>query len=119
MSGLTVVEVKGSHFEIGVQLGELSREVFDDFLQQSSTWRELQRWRNSAVVERMLENVRREFPWIYEELEGLAKGLNMSLLDVMLWNSRGDLLHSSQDGCTSVTMFTEGLIKTLLLIKFL
>lgn len=42
------------------------------------------------------------FPWIEQELAGLAEGLGLAPDDVFLWNCRGDLWALAPDGCTTV-----------------
>jgi hypothetical protein len=102
------VVIQGTHREIGEQFGELSKATFSSFLQQSSTWKELEHWKGSETISQIRDNVMIHFPWVWEELEGMATTLGMNVLDILLWNSRGDLLHSTQDGCSSVTCFSKG-----------
>ena len=102
----TPIVIQGSHWEIGQIFGELSSAAFPSFIEQSSTWRALQHWKGSLIVKQIRDNVMKHFPWVWEELNGMATSLNMDVLDLLLWNSRGDILHATQDGCTSVTSFS-------------
>lgn len=102
----TPVVIQGSHREIGHHFGELSRSAFPPFLLSSSTWKALQHWRGNLILNKIRDNVMKYFPWIWDELEGMATSLEMDVMDLLLWNSRGDLLHCTQDGCTSVTTFS-------------
>ncbi len=47
-------------------------------------------------------SVQARFPDIWEEIIGLADGLELPLDKVFAWNCRGDLLASVPDGCTTV-----------------
>ena len=49
-----------------------------------------------------MENTKSRFPGFYEELRGLADGLQLPFGDVFAWNCRGDILASVPDGCTTV-----------------
>jgi hypothetical protein len=42
------------------------------------------------------------YPQIWQELEGLAQGLEATVDQVFAWNCRGDLVRSTSDGCTTV-----------------
>jgi hypothetical protein len=106
-STCTPVVIQGSHREIGQHFGELSKAAFPSFLEQSSTWKALQHWRGNELLLQIRDNVMFHFPWVWEELDGMADILGMDVQDLLLWNSRGDLLQSTQDGCTSVTSFSE------------
>ena len=46
--------------------------------------------------------VQSQYPLIWQELEGLAEGLEAPFDEVFAWNCRGDLVRSTSDGCTTV-----------------
>lgn len=46
--------------------------------------------------------VQSQYPLIWQELEGLAEGLEAPFDEVFARNCRGDLVRSTSDGCTSV-----------------
>lgn len=100
------VRIAGNRRQVGVALGRLARPLMATYLDQSATWKALRPWRGHPYVTELGEQARAALPAIWEELEGLAEGLGMPLADVLLWNCRGDLLHSSGsgDGCTSVAL---------------
>lgn len=50
----------------------------------------------------MRAEVQRHYPHIWQELEGLAQGLEATVDQVFAWNCRGDLVRSTSDGCTTV-----------------
>jgi hypothetical protein len=99
---LPLVRVSGSPGEIGVALGQAGREAVHAHLLRSEFWREMTSPAHAARVARMADGVRARFPWIGEEIEGLAEGLELPADQVMAWNCRGDLLASAPDGCTTV-----------------
>eukprot|EP00903_Cladosiphon_okamuranus_P006153 g6054.t1 len=103
-----MVRISGSRKQIGRELGRLAKPVMASFLSQSSTWSSLQPWRNGhPYVEELARATRQRHPLLWQELEGLAEGLEMQLDDLFLWNCRGDVLFNTQDGCTGVAMAHE------------
>ena len=98
------VRIAGNRREVGQALGKLARPMMSAYLNQSSTWEALRRWRDHPYVDELGQQAQAALPRIWEELEGLADGLRMPVKDVLLWNCRGDLLHSTTDGCTSVAL---------------
>lgn len=103
-------EITGSARRIGYQLGELGRLAYHQQVRATGLWGKINALKSSAVATRMQQAVRQQFPAIWQELEGLAEGLQAPLDEVFAWNCRGDLLPSTSDGCTTVMGFTaEGL----------
>ena len=100
--GLKLYQVSGEPYEIGYRLGELARPVFAGYMEQSSAWRAVRRWRGAAFVQALRDAARAHFPALLSELEGMAAGLGWSAEDVLLWNCRGELIHNASDGCTTL-----------------
>ncbi|WP_027798450.1 C45 family autoproteolytic acyltransferase/hydolase [Paraburkholderia dilworthii] len=100
--GLELYEVSGEPYEIGYRLGELARPVFAGYMEQSSAWRAVRRWRGAPFVRALRDAARAHFPALLTELEGMAAGLGWSADDVLLWNCRGELTHNAPDGCTTL-----------------
>ncbi|WP_315132016.1 C45 family peptidase [Achromobacter marplatensis] len=98
------VRIAGNRRQVGQALGKLARPLMSAYLNQSGTWEALRPWRGHAYVTELGQQARAALPQVWEELEGLAEGLRMPVDDVLLWNCRGDLLHSTGDGCTSVAL---------------
>jgi predicted choloylglycine hydrolase len=46
--------------------------------------------------------VQAQWPQIWQELEGMAEGLQAPVDEVFAWNCRGDLVRSTSDGCTTL-----------------
>jgi len=103
-SSYPVVPIRGNRRQIGQALGELAAPLMADYLAQSETWAALRVWRGHARLQTLAQHMQQRFPAVWEELTGLAQGLDMVRDDVLLWNCRGDLLHQTCDGCTSVAL---------------
>ena len=82
----TVHKLRGSHHAVGVQLGKLSKAVMPEFLAQSSTWQSLVAKREvyEPMAAKLAEATKNKFPWIWDEVVGLAEGLEMTVDDVFL-----------------------------------
>ncbi|TFH87187.1 6-aminopenicillanic acid acyl-transferase [Billgrantia azerbaijanica] len=94
----------GSHHAIGLVLGHHGRATVHDVLVGSAAWRASVAHARSPTVERMRAATARHFPWVMEELHGLAEGLALPFDAVFAWHCRGELLASVPDGCTSVLL---------------
>ncbi|WP_431822890.1 C45 family autoproteolytic acyltransferase/hydolase [Burkholderia sp. F1] len=94
--------IAGTPFDIGVRLGELARPVFDAYMQQSSAWQAVSRWRGHPFVHALRQAALAAYPDLVAELDGMAAGLGWPAEDVFLWNCRGELIHNAPDGCTTL-----------------
>ncbi len=99
---LSRLEVSGSPFEVGLQLGRFGKEAVHSYLLGSAAWGTVQAWKGSAAAQRMAQLTQERLPDIWAELQGLAQGLDLPLDDVFLWNARGDLWAMAPDGCTTI-----------------
>lgn len=99
---LHFVEVSGSPHQIGFELGRFGARAVNEHLVHTRAWATVMAYRNDAQVRRMAEAVGLRFPRIFEELTGLAEGLDLSFEDVFAWNCRGDVWAMTPDGCTTV-----------------
>jgi hypothetical protein len=97
-----VVRVTGRPDDIGFQLGALARPVMAGYLAQSAAWREVSRWRGHPYVRALRAAAEAQCPALVVELDGMAAGLGWSVDDVFLWNCRGELVHRTPDGCTTL-----------------
>jgi hypothetical protein len=100
--------IAGEPFDIGCQLGELARPVFDAYMQQSAAWRDVQAWRGHAFVQQLRDAARAYCPDQLAELDGMAAGLGWREEDIFLWNCRGELVHNTPDGCTTFAAVRSG-----------
>lgn len=102
MPSLAFVEISGTPFEAGQQLGRFGAAAVHQHLLHTEAWQSVMRWRGSAMVDAMAALVRERFPRIWAEQQGLADGLQLPFDDVFLWNCRGDVWAATNDGCTTV-----------------
>ena len=98
------IAATGSPRDIGRILGERGRAAFLAHVVGGPLWREVTDARHAESLERMAAATRARFPWIWEEIAGLAEGLELPPDEVFAWNCRGDLLASVPDGCTSIML---------------
>ena len=98
------VRIAGNRRQVGQALGKLARPIMAAYLDQSGAWEALRPWRGHPYVDELAQQAQAALPQVWEELEGMAEGLRMPVKDVLLWHCRGDLLHSTTDGCTSVAL---------------
>jgi len=96
------IDISGSPFEIGLRLGEFGREAWHQKLTRTSLWQTVMTMQSAAQTQVMRAAVQRHYPQIWQELEGLAQGLEATIDQVFAWNCRGDLVRSTSDGCTTV-----------------
>src|SRR5690606_4654592 len=104
LSMLKLIELSGTPFEIGQTLGQFGAEAAHSYLIDSPSWHSVMAWRGSAAAKSMADLTEQTFPEIWQELQGLADGLQLPPDDVVLWNCRGDLWSMSPDGCTTVQL---------------
>lgn len=96
------LKVSGTPFEIGQAMGAKGREAVHAHLIHSKVWSAITAQDHAQKVSRLIENTKVRFPDFFEELCGLAEGLELPFKDVFAWNCRGDILASVPDGCTTL-----------------
>lgn len=106
MPSLHYLQISGSHHDIGVQLGKFGAQAVHQHLLHSDAWLHLRKWLGSPELRSMQEQVQTHFPTIWQEIEGLAEGLQLSVAETFMWNCRGDLWAMAPDGCTTVLQAT-------------
>ncbi|QDD89711.1 C45 family autoproteolytic acyltransferase/hydolase [Pseudomonas oryzihabitans] len=100
---LARLKLSGSAHDIGFGLGEFGRDAVHAKLRPLPLWQWLASQANTEKAQRMQVLVRQHFPRYWQELEGLAAGLQLPLAEVFLWNCRGDFPGlPAVDGCTTV-----------------
>jgi hypothetical protein len=102
MQEWSLFHVTGQPDDIGYRLGELARPVMAAYMQQSAAWKQVSRWRGHPFVEALRRAAEAYFPALVAELDGMAAGLGWPVEDVFLWNCRGELIHNTPDGCTTL-----------------
>ncbi len=105
---LQFVEFSGTPFQIGLALGRHAAAFAQEQLTASAQWQALAPWRGTQASQAMQQWVRERHPHVWDELQGLARGLGLPAEDVFLWNCRGDLPGlEDDDGCTTILQPTE------------
>ncbi len=102
VSELGRISARGTPRQIGRTLGEAGREAVCEVLLGADYWQAVTDPAHAGAVKVMAENVKALFPSVWEELQGLAEGLELPLEQVFAWNCRGDLMSNVPDGCTTV-----------------
>src|SRR5690606_33990986 len=92
----------GSAYEIGLQLGRFGAAIAHEYLVRSPAWRSVMAFREDERAGEMRRLVEEGFPFIWQEMQGLAAGLDLPFEDVFLWNCRGDVWAMAPEGCTTV-----------------
>ncbi len=96
------ITIRGDAFAIGEQLGSAGRTAWHEKLTAIPLWQTVIGLKDSAAAQAMAAIVQRDYPLIWQELQGLAQGLDAPPEDVFAWNCRGDLVRSTSDGCTTL-----------------
>jgi hypothetical protein len=96
--------LSGSFFEIGQELGRLSKTVLGKCLSDPAYKQQASAWKNTYPIADLMETATRHFPDCWEELRGISDGSEISLDDIYLWNCRPDLVKTKYDSSTSVAV---------------
>lgn len=100
---LAQLHIAASAFELGLRLGEFGRDAVHAKLRPLPLWQRLAALADSDKARQMQTLVRERFPRYWQEIEGLAAGLQLPVDEVFMWNCRGDFAAlPSVDGCTTV-----------------
>lgn len=87
MAKLIYLELSGNPREVGLALGQFGAHTLHTHVLPSVMWHDLMRWKSSAFLERSLDAIAHTYPYIWNELHGLATGLELPVEDVFLWNA--------------------------------
>lgn len=96
------ITIRGNAFTIGEQLGIAGRAAWHQKLTQTALWQTVISLKHSPEAQSMVLAVQRDYPLIWQELQGLAYGMEAAPEEVFAWNCRGDLVRSTSDGCTTL-----------------
>ncbi len=96
------IDIRGSAFAVGQALGAFGREAWHAKLTQTALWQTVTAMKDAEQTRSMRSRVQSQYPLIWQEMEGLAEGLDAPFDEVFAWNCRGDLVRSTSDGCTTV-----------------
>lgn len=98
---MKTIAIRGSACAVGQQLGAFGREARHTKIRQTALWQTVTAMKTAEQIQRMRAAVRAQFPLIWQELEGMAEGLQAPVEEVFARNCRGDLVRSTSDGCTT------------------
>ncbi len=107
---LSFLEISGTPYDVGVQLGRFAADLVHSYLGRTYAWASVIALRDHPDLAPSRALVQQRFPRYWQELEGLAHGLDLSIDEVFAWNCRGDLGASTHDGCTTVQIPGDQLI---------
>ncbi len=100
---LRKIHLDGSAYAIGHALGVFGRDAVHQHLRPLALWQHLAALAQTPTALQMRQRVQAEFPRYWQEIEGMAAGLQLPLDEVFMWNCRGDYVHQqSVDGCTTL-----------------
>lgn len=88
---VTFTDFSGSPYHIGLALGKAGAPAMHALVTPSPLWAGLMQWLGSDELHAMQERVQHHHPYIWDELQGLARGLELPPDKVFLWNSQGTL----------------------------
>ncbi|HEX7073460.1 MAG TPA: C45 family peptidase [Hyphomicrobiaceae bacterium] len=101
-SRLAVIGLSGTPYEVGLQLGRFGADVVRGHIVRTHAWASVMAFRDHPNLAAARELVATQFPRYWQEIRGLAHGLELPLEDVFAWNCRGDVWAMAPDGCTTL-----------------
>ncbi len=96
--------ISGSAYEIGEQLGRLSKPALENFFSNPAYAVQVNAWKKSLPLDEMMALSSRHFPDCWEELRGISSGCGIGIEDIYLWNCRLDLLKDVHDRSATVAV---------------
>ncbi|RJF95051.1 C45 family autoproteolytic acyltransferase/hydolase [Noviherbaspirillum saxi] len=99
---LSHLKIQGSPFDVGAALGRFGAPAMHAYMKNTEAWATVMQWRGSEAVREMGRLVQQRHPQYWQELQGMAAGLEIPFDEVLLWNCRGDVWAMAPDGCTTV-----------------
>lgn len=106
--GYPIIEVKGSHREIGKQIGSAMKKRITGHLEvspQYSSSVEYLEGEGRPAVEKMLGYTRMSFPHLIEEVEGLAEALEIPFERLFAFQCRAEIsILKEPPGCSTIAL---------------
>lgn len=90
---MKVLNISGSSFSIGEQLSLQGKDAWHNKIKKTNLWHQVWEPKESSLFSEMKYLVQKTFPEIWQEVLGLAKGLDEPVENV---------LSSTSDGCTTI-----------------
>ncbi len=104
---MKTIIIRGDAFAVGEQLGQAGKSAWHHKLRQTTLWQTVFGLKDSPQAQAMAAMVQQQYPLIWQELTGLASGLEADISEVFAWNCRGDLVRSTSDGCTTLAGYDD------------
>jgi predicted choloylglycine hydrolase len=101
-SRLPIIEIAGTPYEVGLQLGKFGAAVVNEYVIKTSAWASVVAFRDHPTLVAVRELVATRFPRYWQEIIGLAHGMELPVEDVFVWNCRGDVWAMVREGCTTL-----------------
>jgi len=106
--GYPIIEVEGSHHEIGKQIGSSMKEKIAGFLEISPQYSDCVEYLNGKgheAIEKMLRHARTTFPQFIEEVEGMAEALGIPFLELFAYQCRSEIsILREPPGCSTIAL---------------
>lgn len=82
---MKTIAIRGSAYAVGQQLGAFGREAWHTKIRQTALWQTVTALKTAEQTQRMRATVQAQFPLIWQELEGMAEGLQAPVDEVFAW----------------------------------
>lgn len=106
--GYPIIEVEGTHREIGKKIGFSMKQAISGFLEISPQYGDCVEYLNGEghkTVENMLRHARITFPQFIEEVEGMAEALAVPFLELFAYQCRSEIgLLRDPPGCSTIAL---------------
>jgi predicted choloylglycine hydrolase len=106
--GYPFIEVKGSHREIGRQIGSAMKKHIVSHLalsEQYSNSVDFLEGEGRDIVKKMLDHAWVNFPRLVEELEGMAESLDVPFMSLFAFNCKSEIdLLKEPPGCSTIAL---------------
>lgn len=80
---MKTIAIRGSACAVGQQLGAFGREAWHTKIRQTALWQTVTAMKTAEQIQRMRAAVQAQFPLIWQELEGMAEGLQAPVEEVL------------------------------------
>ncbi|MCK4549607.1 MAG: hypothetical protein KAU49_05540 [Candidatus Krumholzibacteria bacterium] len=106
--GYPIIEVSGSHYEIGRQIGAAMKKRITGYLRYADDYRnsvDYLEGEGTEILGRMLSHARASFPHLVEELEGMAESLEIPFMRLFAFNCRSEIrMLQDPPGCSTIAL---------------
>lgn len=110
--GYPFIDVKGSHREIGRQIGSAMKEQIVSHLELSEQYSNSVNFlegEGRETVKKMFDHARTNFPYLVEELEGMAESLDVPFMSLFAFNCKSEIdLLKEPPGCSTIALCKPG-----------